>query len=295
MDLRQLRNFVTVAEQSSFTRAARILGVAQPAVSTAIKKLETELGLVLLHRQDKRVQLTAEGQELLPHAKEILSRVELAESAMTRLQQLGRGEVRIALPGMIGSYYFPALLMAFHHRYPELKLSLIEAGTREIQSMIERDEIDIGIVIDGDAQTTLETIPLTKEEMIVACSLDHPLAELESVNFEDFMEHELVMFKRGYYHRERMDQLAKAHNLEPQLAFETNLIELIRSIVRQGFAITTVLKMVVENDPQIKAISFEEPLFMDLHVAWKRGRALTQADRTFLDFLLEQRDTEKSL
>ncbi|MBY5993804.1 LysR family transcriptional regulator [Ferrimonas balearica] len=288
MDLRQLRNFVMVAEHASFTRAARVLGVAQPAVSTAIKKLETDLGLVLLHRQDKRVQLTAEGNELLPHAKAILERVEQASQAMARLRDLDRGEVRIALPGMIGSYYFPALLMAFHHRYPDLKLSLCEAGTREIQGMLERDEVDIGIIIEPTADQGLETVPLTRQEMIVAVGLDHPLANEEKIDLDTFFQHELVMFKPGYYHRELINNLAKHLGVTPDIAFETNLIELIRSIVRQGFAITTVLKMVVDQDPDIKAIPFKDPLHMDLHVGWKSGRALTQADRTFLDFLLEQ-------
>ncbi len=288
MDLRQLRNFVMVAEHASFTRAARVLGVAQPAVSTAIKKLETDLGLVLLHRQDKRVQLTAEGKELLPHAKAILERVEQATAAMNRLRDLDRGEVRIALPGMIGSYYFPALLMAFHHRYPELKLSLCEAGTREIQGMLERDEVDIGIIIEPTAEQGLETVPLTRQEMIVAVGLDHPLAGEDKIDIATFFQHELVMFKHGYYHRELINNLAKNLGVTPDIAFETNLIELIRSIVRQGFAITTVLKMVVEQDPDIRAIPFKDPLYMDLHVGWKSGRALTQADRTFLDFLLEQ-------
>ncbi|WP_028116932.1 LysR family transcriptional regulator [Ferrimonas senticii] len=291
MDLRQLRNFVMVAEHASFTRAAKVLGVAQPAVSTAIKKLEKDLGLVLLHRQDKRVQLTAEGRELLPHAQAILQRVEQATNAMARLRDLDRGEVRIALPGMIGSYYFPALLMAFHHRYPDLKLSMVEAGTGEIRGMLERDEVDIGIIADsGEDSYGLETVPLTRAEMVAAVGYEHPLSSEDEVSWEEFFKHELVMFKRGYYHRELVHEIAQTHGITPEIAFETNLIELIRSIVRQGFAITTVLKMVVENDPEIKALPFKEPMFMDLHIGWKSGRALTQADRTFLDFLLEQKD-----
>ncbi|MFI3246996.1 MAG: LysR family transcriptional regulator [Ferrimonas sp.] len=291
MDLRQLRNFVMVAEHASFTRAAKVLGVAQPAVSTAIKKLEKDLGLVLLHRQDKRVQLTAEGKELLPHAQAILQRVEQATQAMARLRDLDRGEVRIALPGMIGSYYFPALLMAFHHRYPELKLSMVEAGTAEIRGMLERDEVDIGIVVDMGESFGLETVPLTRAEMVAAVGYEHPLSTQDDISWDEFLDHELVMFKRGYYHRELVHEIANECGKTPEIAFETNLIELIRSIVRQGFAITTVLKMVVDNDPEIKALPFKEPMFMDLHVGWKSGRALTQADRTFLDFLLEQKNS----
>ncbi|QIZ75838.1 LysR family transcriptional regulator [Ferrimonas lipolytica] len=289
MDLRQLRNFVMVAEHASFTRAAKVLGVAQPAVSTAIKKLEKDLGLVLLHRQDKRVQLTAEGRELLPHAQAILQRVEQATQAMARLRDLDRGEVRIALPGMIGSYYFPALLMAFHHRYPDLKLSMYEAGTGEIRGMLERDEVDIGIIAQPGEQYGLETVPLTRAEMVAAVGYEHPLSSQDEISWEEFFQHELVMFKRGYYHRELVHEMAAETGQKPEIAFETNLLELIRSIVRQGFAITTVLKMVVENDPEIKALPFKEPIHMDLHVGWKSGRALTQADRTFLDFLLEQK------
>ncbi|CAG0911580.1 unnamed protein product, partial [Cyprideis torosa] len=108
---------------NSFSRAAESLNIAQSAVSASIKKLEQELGLLLFERRDRTIRLTDEGQCLLRHASTIQQTVADAELEMAELSGLKSGNVRVGIPGMLGSYHFPAILMAFRHRYPELDLS----------------------------------------------------------------------------------------------------------------------------------------------------------------------------
>lgn len=107
MNLKALRYFLTVAEQGSFTAAAKRLNIAQPAVSMAIRKLEDELELTLFHRTERQITLTDEGRVLLPHARQILQGVADARLAMQELHGLQQGEVRIGISNMLGSYYFP--------------------------------------------------------------------------------------------------------------------------------------------------------------------------------------------
>ncbi len=118
MDFKQLRYFHEIVRLGSFTRAAEALYVAQPAVSVAIRKLEAELDLTLFHRNDRKVTLTDEGARLLPHAQRILQAVSDAQLEMQELKGLTQGMVRVGIPGMLGSYYFPPILMAFRHRHP---------------------------------------------------------------------------------------------------------------------------------------------------------------------------------
>lgn len=287
MDLRKLSIFAAVARHAGFTRAAEELHMAQPAVSIAVRKLEQELDLLLFHRQDRGIALTAEGQVLLRHAERILDGVREAQLEMDELRGLRKGEVRIGIPSMLGSYYFPEILMAFKQRYPELNLSVQEAGTRDIQRLIDAGELDMGIIVRDQLPDDLDARLFLRAEMVACVPKGHPFARAESVDFDAFFAEQLVLFKQGYFHREFIDRLASRSGNQLQVAFETNLIPLIRAIVRKGFGITTFLRMVVDDDPHLHPCSFAEPVWLDLCIAWKRGAYLSHADRSFVAFLLQ--------
>lgn len=290
MDLKQLRYFTTVVETGGFSAAARRLHIAQPAISIAIRKLEQELELTLLHRGDRTITPTAEGEVLLGHARELLARAASAELEMQELRGLTKGEVRLGIPSMLGSYYFPPILMGFKHRHPGLRLSVYEQGTRRLQQMIHDGELDLGVVVADGPPSDLETRPLTREEMVACMPADHPLAAKRTISMHDFFSQELVVFKAGYFLREFIDRFSALEGKAPKIAFETDLIPLTKAIVRQGFGITTFLRMVLDNEPPdgLVAVPFDEPVFLDLSLAWKRGGYLSRADRAFVEYILEQ-------
>ncbi len=287
LDIRKLRIFHAVASHGSFTRAAQALPMAQPAVSIAVRKLEQQLDLLLFHRQDKKISLTSEGQVLLRHAEQILADLHQAQLEMDELKGLRKGEVRIGIPSMLGSYYFPELLMAFKSRYPELKLTVEEAGTRDIQRLLDTGELDLGIIVRDQLSEHLESELFLREEMVVCVAPDHRFAKQQRIELDELFAEPLVLFKPGYFHREFIDRLAFDSGNSLQVEFETNLISLIRSIVRKGFGVTTFLKMVVDDDPTLLARSFAEPVWLDLCIAWKRDRYLSHADRQFVQFLIQ--------
>ncbi|MCL6416665.1 LysR substrate-binding domain-containing protein [Aestuariirhabdus sp. Z084] len=286
MNLRQLECFQAVARHRNFTRAAAELGMAQPAVSVTIQKLEQNLGLILFNRQEKQIALTAEGRRLLDHANHILRQLLDAKREMAELGGLEQGEVSIGMPGMLGSYYFPPILMAFKHRYPDLKLNVLEAGTREIQKMLFNGELDLGIVVEHELPDGLEIHRFHEESMIVCVHREHPFAELSEVSYQQFFAEELALFKPGYFHREFIDQICQQQGLKPRIAFETNLIALTKAIVENGFAISTFLEMVIKDDPDLIAIPFAQPVRLKLAIACKRGGYLSRANRAFLEFML---------
>lgn len=288
MNFKALQYFSTVAELNSFTRTAEKLGVAQSAVSMSIKKLEKELGLQLFLRHDRNVSLTDEGKRLLHHAKLIAQAVDDASLEMQELKGLTQGSVRVGIPGMLGSYHFPPILMAFRHRYPDLNLSVIEGGTWELQKMLENRELDLSVIVEDFAPPELEIRRFLRAEMLVTVAKEDPLAELESISVDQFFEQDLVMFKEGYFHRKIIDQLAKEHQAKPKIVFETNLIPLIKQIIKQEFGVSTLLGMVVEEDPDLVAIPFSKPVWLNLGIAWRKDGYLSQANRAFVEFVLEQ-------
>ncbi|MCU7798106.1 MAG: LysR family transcriptional regulator, partial [Candidatus Thiodiazotropha sp. (ex Myrtea spinifera)] len=205
MDLKQLRYFRSVIEQGGFTAAARQLHVAQPAISIAIRKLEEQLGMTLLHRSDRQITPTVEGEVLLRHATKLLDLAATAELEMQELRGLTKGEVRVGIPSMLGSYYFPPILMGFKHRHPELRLTVYEQGTRRLQQMIHDGELDLGVVVADSPPEDLETRLLTREEMVACVPADHPFAKRDSISRDEFFRQELVVFKPGYFLREFID------------------------------------------------------------------------------------------
>lgn len=288
-DLRALLCFVTVADRHGFSAAARELHVAQSAVSQTIANLEKRLELRLFHRHERRITLTAEGQTLYTHARALLERADAAYLSMRELHGLVKGEVRIGIPSMLGSYYFPPLLMGFKARHPGIRLTVVEAGTRRLQAMIGDGELDLGVVIDDAASQGLERRRFLREEMVVCVPDDHPFAGRQAVSPEDFFAEPLVLFQDGYFHREFVDALAEAGGYRADVAFQSNLIPLTKAIVRQGFGITTFLRRVIDA-PGLAAVSFEPEAWLDLSLAWAKGSGLSRAEQAFVDFVLEHRD-----
>ncbi|NLQ18328.1 LysR family transcriptional regulator [Marinomonas sp. M1K-6] len=287
MDIKPLRYFIAIAKTESFTKAAQQLSVAQPAVSMAIKKLEMDLGLTLIHRADRNVGLTDEGKKLLIHAEKIIQATDDALLEMSELKGLSQGEVRVGIPSMLGSYYFPPILMAFHHKYPTITLKVIEGGTWQLQKMLENGELDLSVIVAETLPDGLETQALIREEMLVTVATDHPFSQLKSISPERFFDEELVMFKEGYFHRRIVDKLAKDYHRTPKIGFETNLIPLIKSITQQGFGISTLLAMVIEDDDELITRPFEPAIWLDLGIAWRKDSYLSKANRAFLEFVSE--------
>jgi DNA-binding transcriptional LysR family regulator len=287
LDLRQLRVFVEIVRQGTFTRAAERLNIVQPAVSITLRKLEEELDLTLLNRQEKRVTLTAEGEVLMRHAERILEHFAAAEAEMAELRGVTHGEVRIGISPMMSSFYFPLIIRAFRDRYPNLKISVNGEGAASIQRMIAKGEIDMGVISGRRVPEELQSQRFLREEIVACVPADHPFAGREGISSAEFLQEPLIVFKEGYYMRELMNDLVRESNVEPRVVFETNLFSLVRSLIHQRLGISTFLRMAVSNDPELCAVSFDPPIYLDLVIAWKAERYLSRANRAFIDFLLE--------
>ncbi|UAB71985.1 LysR family transcriptional regulator [Vibrio sp. SCSIO 43132] len=285
MESKPLRYFVAVAETGNVTKAAAKLNIAQPALSIAIKKLEAELELSLFHRDERKLALTDEGRVLLPFAKGILQQLNDAKLAMEELKGLEKGEVRLGVPSMMGSYYFPEILMAFKASYPNLKLTIVEAGTQSVRKMLLNGELDIGVVINENVPDVLDVDPIFRSQMVAVVGEHHPLTTKESISYQEFFEQELVMFKKGYFHRDFIDEICESNQLKAKFSFESNLLTMILKIVRQEFAVTALLELVTDNETGIKGIPFSEPVYLDLAMAWRKGGYLSLANRTFIEFV----------
>ena len=286
MNLRQLEIFSAVANAGSFTGAAKVLNMAQPAVSIAIRKLEDELGLCLLDRGDQ-VLPTAEGEVLLQHAARLLGTMQTARQQMAELNGLQCGEVRFSTSAMLGSYFFLPHITAFRKQYPGISLRVVNEGTHGARQLLEEGASDMAVVNLDDLPGEVEAVPLTRQEVVACVSEQHPLASQGSISFTELAAQPLVIYRENYALRRLVDNLSERYQVTPNLVMETDLLGMILGMVSAGDGVTVCLRTMAESEPGLVAIPFTEPVWLPLGLGWRRGKYLSAANRAFVDFLTE--------
>ncbi|KIH77235.1 transcriptional regulator, LysR family [Geoalkalibacter ferrihydriticus] len=289
MDLRQLKFFLEVAHSEGFTKAAERLHIAQSALSIAIKKLEDELEVELFNRRNRRVSLTAEGEALAFHAKEIFQGVARARQEIADLRGLLKGEVRVGLTPMLSSFFFPKIISSFKQRYPALQISIDGESAGTIQRKIETGEIDMGIIA-GSVPEGLDSHHLVREEVVAAVCGSHPYAKMKKCALDKLLSEPMIQFKSGYYLREMIDELAAKEGIAPLIMAESNLFYMVRNLVKEELGLAFLLKMAVAKEADLAVVSCDPPLFLDLFIAWKKNGRLSPANRAFVNYLIQEVD-----
>jgi DNA-binding transcriptional LysR family regulator len=284
MDLRKLQILVRVAELQSFSQAALSLHMAQPAVSIARRKREEELGTALFDRSGRQVRLTAEGENLLPRAQQVLQEVESMKRSTAAMTELLQGELSIACPSMLATYFLPDLLSGFLGEYPGLQASVTQAGTTRVEQMLRDDEIEIGVTTSIDAPD-LELVPLVSEQMVLCMAEDHPWARRRRIHIRDLHQSPMVVYESGYFIRSTLDQLCAEHAVTPDFRMQSNFLPLLTRMVKQGLGTTVGLQVMADEEPGIVGIPLTPRTDVSMTIAKRRGRTISRANRAFLDWV----------
>ena len=285
MNLKRLEYFCQLAVLGNFTRAARAVGIAQPALTVAIQKLEQEVGLKLINRADKNSLLTAEGEVLYKLATQLLSQAKQVELELEELKELERGTIRFGVSAMMGSYYFPKILTKFQQKYPKIKIHLVDQGTAALEKMLLNSELDLALVRGDLENLQLRYTELINEEVVAGMVSSHHLATEQTISLAQFCQQPLVLFHEGYFLREAVSQYAKKYHLSLDIRMETNLIELQKSLVRNEVGITTCLSRILENEKQMTSTPFDPKIEFKLSLAWKKNHYLSKASKVFMTYL----------
>ena len=174
IDVRISRYCEAIARHGSFTKAARELRIAQPALSVAIKRLEEELGILLFTREARKVVASPEALLLLRRADRIFDELKLAHHELQAAAELRVGEVKIGMPPMYGQVYFPRLIAQFHAAFPAVVITAMEGSADEVQAMLESGAIDIGMLENRRIPPGWDRIEVGRDETVLCVSRAHP-------------------------------------------------------------------------------------------------------------------------
>jgi LysR family transcriptional regulator, cyn operon transcriptional activator len=287
MDIRKLEIFAEVARTGSFSAAAEHLHMAQPAVSIAVRKLEESLGVKLFDRGGRTIAMTAEGRSLLGQAQSILQQVEELALSAGDLSGLMKGELSIACPSMLATYFLPDLLSGFLAEHSGLTASVSQAGTTQIENMLLEDDIELGVTT-AEGPDDLERLPLVTEQMVVCVAQSHPWATRRYLNVNDLDHKPLVVYESGYFIRAQLDRLCQDAGISPDLRMQSNFLPLLIRMVKQNFGITVGLRAMAEQEPGIVGIPLSPRVEVPMALAKRRGRAISRANQAFLDWIALQ-------
>ena len=234
MDLKQLEYFVRVAEMGSFTRAALVLNVAQPALSRQVRLLEVELRQNLLTRYGRGATPTEAGLLLLEHGRGILHQVERAREELGRVRGGLTGQVALGLPPSVARVLTVPLTRAFRQRLPEARLSIREGLTTALQESLVNGRLDIAVLYNARPVPGLEIEPLASDELVLVQCASARRDPSASISLEALSRLPLVIPSRPNAIRTHVENQLAAAGLRPRVALEIDGVGAILDLVADG-------------------------------------------------------------
>jgi DNA-binding transcriptional LysR family regulator len=285
MELRHLRSLVMVADEAHFTRAARRLQIAQPALSQQIRRLEADVGLALVERTTRSVRLTQAGQVLVEHARRVLSELETAGAELDELRGVRAGRLAVGASQTMLSLDLSALLAAFHRRFPAVELAVEEDISLALAGALNRDELDVGfLTLEAEG---LESHPVATERLVCIVPADHRIAALPAVDLRALEHERFIVFRRGATIRQSIDKASQASGFSPAVLFETNNTSRMTSLVAQGLGIAVLPESdAARTGAGVAVVPLSTPgLRHTIYLSWRAQRRHSPAARAFVDLV----------
>ena len=287
--LRQLRTFKTVADLTSFSLAARRLEMSQPSVSYQVKELEETLGLPLIDRLGKRVQLTEAGTILYGYARRMLDVLDEATLAIEEMRGIKRGTLRVGASTTVGIYLLPAALGAFKKLHPGLVISL-EIGTRaRVQEQVLRNELDLAVVGPALKDAELAIVPFLSDELVVIAPAGHRLAGKRGLTLKDLAGEPFVMREAASGSRLSLEKAARKAGAKLTVAMELGSNGAIKHAVESGLGLAVISRYACALEFSTKRLVELDvrgfPIRRDWHIVHLRRRKLPTSVQAFIEFL----------
>ncbi|HKO91670.1 MAG TPA: LysR family transcriptional regulator [Polyangiaceae bacterium] len=291
MDLLLLRSLVAVADHGAITEAAAALGVSQSALSRRIDQLEQDLGAALFERAGRGVALTALGQIAAAEGRQLVQRYDRLKARIVEHLQLDAGVVRIGGGATAVGFLLPRAIAAFRKQHPRVVFQVKEAGSREIETAVQGEELELGIVTLPTRSREVDERPLVQDKIVLVASKDHPLARRERIDAQDLSGQSLVGFEAGSAVRWLIDAALREVQVEVNVVMELRSVAAILQMVETtgSLAFVSELSVLPPAAPRARNVV---PLLVrgleiqrELALIRKRGRSLSPAAHAFSESL----------
>jgi DNA-binding transcriptional LysR family regulator len=295
MDFDQLRTFLEVAKQGSFSRAGQKVFRSQSAVSAQIRQIESEYGERLLDRSGKTVRLTPAGEVFREYAQGMLS---LRDESLRAVADHGndpRGVLALGANEATCLYVLPNVFAEYLRLYPSVQVSIYRNFSHKILERLDSGAIDVGIVTLPVKMPMLKVRTIFRDRLVLMVSADNPLAQHDKVPISMVVEQPLILPRTGFTRR-IMDKLFRPYRDKLHVRMELPSIGMIKSFVAAGLGVSLISESFARDEVQsgkVKLIALKDhELSRELGLAYRRNRSLPRAAEVFIELL--QRRTAQS-
>ena len=292
MNFNHLYIFHRVAEKQHFTLAAQELFISQPAVSKQIHELERSLGQALFVQIGRKMYLTEAGKILYDYTCRIFALATEAEEALDEMQNLERGHLKIGASTTIGVYLLPELLGYYRRNYPHIDLSLTIANANEIQEMLSRQRVEVGLIEGSVTHPELDKQVWQQDELVLIVSLQDPILATADPTLHYLLDNNypILLREQGSGTREIFEKAIGRLGLQPVQPFmELGSTEAIKRAVVAGLGVAFVSKHTIQLEllagqlEQVPLVDFQ--LVRPLYITYPKHRRFSKALRMFLDMI----------
>jgi DNA-binding transcriptional LysR family regulator len=295
--LRQLQALVEIAACGNFTRAAERLHVAQPAVSQLLRELEDELGVRLVDRSTRKVELTEVGREFCGSVERVMADLRQAIQSTSDLVERKRGRITLAAPPILVAALIPNVVSAFKRQFLGIDVVLVDVRIDQVVARVKSGEADIGIVSGVEIGNValpandagLVNRPLSRVKLMLFCESQHPLASLRSPKWHDLKDHPIIALPSDSGIRTLLAHGYKSAGLALQPAYEVQQITTALAYVEAGLGITVLPAYAQASmSRRVTMRPLTPGVFRDDIIITRRDRSLPPAAADFLRVLQRQ-------
>jgi DNA-binding transcriptional LysR family regulator len=288
---RRLQVFYTVAKQLSFTKAAELLYMTQPAVTFQVKQLEEHFNTRLFERSHGRISLTPAGELVMGYADRILSLSAEMDARVGEMTGQVTGPLMIGASTTIAEYQLPRILGEFKARHPEVQARLTVANSETIEGKIADHTLDVGLIESQSHHPNLSNHVCCDDELVMICAPNHSLASKTTVDAKQLAEQPYVSREQGSGTREVIDQYFLDHGINPDdlhIEMELGSREAIKGAVEAGLGIailsaSTIVKEIKLGD--LVAVRLDPPLFRPLSLVYAPEKFRSKLLDAFITFV----------
>jgi DNA-binding transcriptional LysR family regulator len=286
MELYLLRAFLSVAEARSFSGAARATHSTQSALSRQIAKLEKELGVQLFARYGRHVDCTPTGRLLLPLVESVVAGTDRVISLAREHAGTSARKVRFgAVPNVLASLLAP-ILVSFLAESPDISVDLVGMEDALIEEAVVNGDLDCAVITPWGSSRVI-TRHLLTEEILLVVPAGHRLAGCSAVTFEMLTDESILLPPATHNFYNTVAAAMRRAGIEPRDPYRANYPELTKALVRKGVGVAPLPKMLASGDglEGLVAIPFAQPLFRNLCLVYPRGRSVSAATRTLMNYI----------
>lgn len=291
---RRLQVFHAVAKHGSFTRAAEHLFMTQPAVTFQIKQLEEHFDTRLLDRGHGKISLTPAGELVLAYAERILGLSDELESRVAELTDELAGTLNIGTSTTIAAYWLPNLLEGFKRRYPRVVPRVVVGNSQLTEDRVAARDLDIGLIEIVSDQPSIERRSAARDELMVICSPDHPLAGFARLKANDLIGQPFITRDTGNAIRQLAEEYFSAAGVqmsEVPICAELGSLATVKHLAAEGLGFAIASRAAIRRDVRegrLRAVPLDPPMFTPLEVITPRDKFRSRLITTFADFACEE-------